>query len=485
MSDAGPEEVTVSGEGITVRKSLNEEDFQTLAVVFEVRSDRDETARILLTDQVPDAVPIEDVGFHPEYGAEHWTVEDRSAVFEREFEPDEEFTTIFGIRDFESETADLLGTPDIEVIEDESADGEELEGIDLEEVGDLDLDDLVSEEDSEAVRDLIAGERDSLPGLDEDSASVDEVEAAPSLDESELEEPAEIETEETMEEPAGIEIDEDELPTDFDLGEEEKPIETAEAEEEEPTAEAATDTPPASEAATVTGNENDPIPESTAPLDESDDQEVTVPVTGGVARVLAKELREGKVSDSDRELLEEALVPGDGSTDARIEHLQNEVADLSAYTSALETFLDENGAAQELIDEFQAAIDRLETDLDGLDERVGTLDDDVGAVDQRVAGVEATVEEVNEAVGGIEDSLTEVEEAVAGVEATVDELADDVEDLEDDLDRVEDVADRTDEIDDRIASMRTRLDDLEQFRTRLSSLFGSGETEEDEDDAED
>jgi hypothetical protein len=118
MSDADPEAVTVSADGITVRKTVDTEQFQTLAVVVELASERDDLARVQLVDHVPPAVPMEDVGFHPEYGSEHWSVEGEAVAFERDFEPGETYTTIYGIRDYPTAEVDaLLGEPQLGLVD--------------------------------------------------------------------------------------------------------------------------------------------------------------------------------------------------------------------------------------------------------------------------------------------------------------------------------------------------------------------------------
>ncbi len=163
MSEADPDAVTVSKDGVTVRKTVDTEQFQTLTVVIELASEREDVTRIHLLDPLPDGVPIDEIGFHPEYGAEHWSVEDGCVVFERDLATGETYTTIYGIRDYPAEeTAALLDEPDLELLE----------------VGPESVDDVVDEGRSEVVRDFVAGEAD-LPGLeDELGAATETAEAA-------------------------------------------------------------------------------------------------------------------------------------------------------------------------------------------------------------------------------------------------------------------------------------------------------------------
>jgi hypothetical protein len=99
MSNADHDEVvTGSSDGVSVEKSFEPDDFPVPAIAFVVRSERDEPVSVRLVDSVPSHVPPEDIGFHPKYGAEFWGVEGETIVFEREFEPDEEYTTVYGLR---------------------------------------------------------------------------------------------------------------------------------------------------------------------------------------------------------------------------------------------------------------------------------------------------------------------------------------------------------------------------------------------------
>ncbi|PSQ37010.1 AAA family ATPase, partial [Halobacteriales archaeon QS_9_70_65] len=104
---------------------------------------------------------------------------------------------------------------------------------------------------------------------------------------------------------------------------------------------------------------------------------------------------------------------GGGSTAARVEHLQSRVADLEAYTEALEAFLDEEGGAA-------AVVDDLRTELATTNERLDDLESEVAALRAAVDG----------------------DEASAGLAARLDDLEDDVETLESGLVDVAELGDR-------------------------------------------
>lgn len=513
MSESARDELTVSDREFTVRKSLNSEQFQTLAVVFDIRSARNESTRIQLSDVIPDEIPMDDIGFHPEYGGDHWTIDGQRVVFERSFDPGEEYTTIYGVRDLTADEADgLMTDPSIDIIEDPD-----------DAIGDIGgIDDIVDEESSEAVRDVIAGDRDTLPGLEEtadaeapgdamaadeegamtieaddieppeepldaDSPFADEpalgepteddgeppvaegaetgaeepdeepLEAAeeadsilpgedePLLGEPDEEEPDELEAEDAISDEEGSLLDQDE-PL---LGEPDEPDEPGEGD-----VEAAAD-----EIDVAEGDEPSPGTEA-AESEPMEEQELTVPVTGGVARVLAKELREGNVSDQDRKLLSQELGSVGGSTETRIDHLQSRVSDLEAYTDALEAFLNEKGRGREILDDLRDGMDALEEDVSRIESRLA-------ANAESIEDVRDELREVEGEVGELGGDLDRIDEQVARVD-------DVVQDLDDDIDHLGGVMDRTDTLEDELEEVQEHLTELDDFRRRLSSAFGGG-----------
>lgn len=578
------EDVTVEENGVSVRKSLNDDQFETLAVVFDVRSERDEASTVTLVDTVPDDVPVDDIGFHPEYGVEHWHADGGEVVFSRTFEPGEQYTTVYGIRDFDGERDGLLVEPTVEtgvpaVGVDEPTGGGMVRDVEA-------IDALVSEEDSQVVREVISGERDTLPGLEEGTAagagagpsSSDEpaeAEAAPgpadgdAPDEAgtaagptdgddvadvDLPEPGEVETDEAETddgEPAGLgdavtdltddvieadadgddPVDEDESidediaalgadgPADADEPAEtdaEEAPEVAAADEggEEATepgdgaVEVGEAEPPGDEDAeepeTGVGAVMQDVGEGGAPSVDEDvgasaagepaapgtdgpaddepveaadaaaDDEITVPVTGGIARVLAKELRAGNVSYEDRRLLREELLPDDGSTDARIQHLQNKVADLEAYTEALEQFLDEEGGAQAALSRVEERVDSLAGDVEAVEGSLDGVDDEVGALRDEVADVEDDVDDVEEEVEAVDAQVSAVSGDVERVADDVARFEDDLASVRGDLDRIDEVDRRVGGVEDDVSAIHDELEELATFRDRLSSVFGAG-----------
>jgi hypothetical protein len=95
MSDSQQyEKVSVSSDGVTVDKRFEEDEFPVPAIAFELQSARSQTVTVTLVDRVPEGVAVEDLGFHPEYGSEYWTIDEDQITFERELEAGTEYTTV-------------------------------------------------------------------------------------------------------------------------------------------------------------------------------------------------------------------------------------------------------------------------------------------------------------------------------------------------------------------------------------------------------
>jgi archaellum component FlaC len=360
MADAESEEVVASNEGVTVEKSFEPDDFPVPAIAFTVRSERDEAISVRLVDTVPDDVPTEDIGFHPKYGAEFWDVEDETIVFTREFEPNEEYVTVYGLRGKDAADVErFLTEPTLESVD--PLDGDS---------GDV-VRDVIDESDGE----------EPAPAGDGVESAVTEV----GVDD------------------AG---EEDETDLDIDLPE---PEEESDAETDDGAEAEASEGSAAAPAAAAPGV-----------------------AEGSLAAALAEEVRAGDVDDEDLEELRDALgVTADDSTEARIEHLQSEVADLQAYTDALEEFLDEEGDAQTLIGDLR---EELQETTERFEEIESELEELWAAVDE---GVDEELEAVREDIEAVEDEIeAETSERIEALEEDVEELEAELADVAEMRDRL-------------------------------------------------
>jgi len=430
MSDSqGYDVVTYNTEGITVKKRFEEDQFPVPAIAFEFVSDRDDDVTVRMTDEVPEAIEVEDLGFHPEYGSEYWTIDEDVITFERDIEANSTYTTVYGIR--------ATGTDDIEQFLSEPT---------LEEV-----DPPLSNETAEAA----TGEDDILPGDGTDV--VRDVLSGES-------EPAETD-----------ETGEDETEGDLTL-ELNDPSETG------------------AESADPDGSSSD----ATAPTPDADAGGTTGTVVEADSLVgaLADELREQEVAAEDVALLREAFdLAADGTETARIEQLQSDIADLRAYTGALEEFLDENGTGEEVIEEFERrldsfddqlgdvestiddygeTVDAVEETVTSVEESVTTVSDEIDGVRADVDDVDGTVETVRENVESLQDGLEETDEEVESVRAEVDAVTGEVDMVGEELDSV---YEEIESVDDGVDSIGQELDELGDALTDLEEDVAALEEE--------
>jgi len=410
------EEVSVASDGVTVTKRYEADEFPVPAIAFNFESDRGEAVTVELTDAVPDDVAVEDLGFHPEYGSEYWNIEDEEITFEREIEPGAEYTTVYGIRATGTDNVEqFLSEPNLESVDPPLEDDEGA---------------LVGEGD-DAVKDVISGDSDSVPGLEEENEDVETLDLKDPNNEgsaSSSSSSSSSSSESTSEngDAGSVEVSGDTL--------------------------------------------------ITALANELREQEVS--------KDDVKLLRKAFDLASDDK----------GSVKARVTKLQQEVSEVIAYTDALEEFLDENGTAEDMIgefrsdlEEFQRQVDEFESQLDSIEDGVVTEDDlaalegDIDAVESEVDDIASSVESVEETVGSVEESVDAVESdvdavenSVDSVESTVDELDGELDDLQGELEEIREEA-ASGDVEARIDDIEDDIVQLKEWREQLSSVIGGGE----------
>ena len=427
MSDSQTyDPVTVSSDGVAVAKRFEADEFPVPAIAFRIESSRDETVTVRIVDTVPEDVAVEDLGFHPEYGSEYWTIDDQQITFERDMEAESEYTTVYGIRSTGTDNVEqFLTEPVIEMVDPPLEDDEG---------------DVLDESSSDVVKDVIAGESDSVPGLEDDEEDED-------IGTLNLKDPNE---------PGGQVAD----------------GEAADGEAAEGQGGAAAGT--------------------------------------NVTRALLAEIKRGEVEDEVLTALKQTLGngagggSGGGAADARIQHLQNEISDLAAYTEALEEFLAENGTGEQMIQDFRTQLNSFQDELDEIQSmavqnreavegmestvsqvegKVDSIDGTVDSLDESVSHVESEVDEMSETVDSVTGEVEEIDQTVGSLEGRVDEvdaevdeglssLESEVEDLRGELERVEENV--GDDLDDRIDDIESEIDELKQWREQLSSVIGGG-----------
>ena len=442
---------TVEEDGINVEKSFTDDEFPVPAITYELSSDREEPARVRIVDTIPESFPMDRVGFHPEYESDNWTAyKDHRVEFERVLDPGESVRTVFGIRSDDPDIDGFLGAPVIEHV----PVGEEIE-------------DVLGTDDTDAVREVLSGDRTTLPGMEEGEGTVDE----PPADADPADEPEETEATGASDSDTENEVDGDTPPprrndveteSEVTRHDEADPVRDDSGPETDFGSETDSDTP-----------ENDPNPGTDA-------------VAGStIASALADEIRSDEVADDDLELLRSELDVGvPRSVDVRISRLQSSVADIEAYADALAEFIDEEGTARELLESLRSRVDEVESD-------VTTLDDRVDAADVERAGLATDVEDAEESIIEVEETTARIEQSVSTVEADVDEVAADVDEVAADLtavdESVETVRDDVRTVESEVTGLDEAIDDLgddvetlyEELDSTASALAGTDERVED------
>jgi len=435
MSDSqGYDKVQMSSDGVTVTKRFEADEFPVPAIAFEFESERDESVLVKLVDSVPEGVEVEDLGFHPEYGSEFWTIEDDSITFERDIEAGATYTTVYGIRATDTDNIEqFLSEPELDRVKPPASDGGG--------------DDIIPESGDDVIKDAIAGDGE-IPGLDDEGTDEPTDEDVGTLD---LKDPnSQGQSREQTSDDSGAE-GEDGSDVDSDA-------EPAERPEDDSAAEAA-------EASTA-----------------------DVSVEGSVVSALAEEIRQGAVSAEDVKLLRRAFeVAGEegGTINAQIRQIQTDIADLRAYTGSLEEFLDENGTAEQLIEEFENELESFRGQLDSLGSQLGDLEAEYGAVSDDVESVKTEMNGVSTEVDELGEEIQDLDEEVNTVSENVEQFGGDMEDVTDDVDSLGDAVDGIEEeieelregmtgedVGDRIGDMEEEIEDLRTWQEQIKQTFG-------------
>ncbi|MFC7019981.1 MULTISPECIES: hypothetical protein [Haloarcula] len=190
------------------------------------------------------------------------------------------------------------------------------------------------------------------------------------------------------------------------------------------------------------------------------------------------------------------------SVEARLDYLSSRVDEFAAYTTALESFLDEQGTAQEFIDRIDEEVAELGTAVEAVSEEVDAVretNQDLGdELRRRTDDLEARIEDAH---GSLEDDLddvrTRLDDDVARLDGSLDDQAEDldslradyealearVSDIEAEIERnaetvdsveasVSDVADDVDVLRAEVETLRGDVEGLSEFRASLADAFG-------------
>ncbi|MFD1644414.1 hypothetical protein [Haloarchaeobius litoreus] len=141
------------------------------------------------------------------------------------------------------------------------------------------------------------------------------------------------------------------------------------------------------------------------------------PDDGRLLDELVAELQTG-VSERQRTTLRRALGVGPKpSVAVRLRYLSGRVSDLAAYADAIEEFIDEEGTAQQVLDDLDDRLDSLEAEHAELTDQLDRVEGDLG-------DTEATVEDLGDSLESVEDAVTELEDSLADQHGRLEETRD-------------------------------------------------------------
>lgn len=430
MGDGTEPTRTTETAGIRVRKTIETGPDDTAVVTLEVTADRDDATTVRITEPALESISDDEIELHTDHGAAYWNGGE-DAAFEREFDAGETYEIVYRVTDvtrarYESLDSDPVVTPVVSGV-----------------------DEVVDRDRSDAVREVITGERESLTA---DAANGTDAERSVAAEESEqVDRPMDIEADDHGGADVPADGAEHAEPTtepgpDDGAKPEDVPVDAAADSGDEPSSDAAA--------------ADEPAVQGDAVERKADDLDARLAATpaGAVTRVLLEELREGHVDDETLAELRSEIEPGQ-SYDLRIKHLESEVSEFEAYVEMLSSFVDDHGTFDEA--------------LGGVSEEVASLDERVHAVRGEVDDVQELVEtEVDELATDV-DALGDDQDALA---ARVDRLEDTLGSIEDRLDSFEN---RFDSFENRLESYENRLEEVDSFRERLSgALQNPGDDEQ-------
>lgn len=443
MSDCETnKETTIVSEEVSVTKRLEIEEFDDPVIAFDIESRRSGPATVTVVDGLPEDVSPRDLRFHPEYGSEHWVIDDGELVFEREFDPDEKYITVYRLCEAKEEIINSFEDPTVEA--ESSIEGSEGAGRARGMVRSAGT--ATGTSNSESV---------SEPGPGDESES-DEGKEIPTLElndpvvtngtDDEQSEPAEDRTTRVM----------------TDTASEASESDTENRPKSEPEDDILRDDGDDS----LSEDDDDILDERDDGilseggddiLDERDDDDGQEAESGmefesadeSLVGALAAELEEGTVPDDDIARLRAALGQRRGEPKSfvvRLEKLQRDVDKVLAYTDALTEFLDENGTGEEVIADFQEEV----TDFR---EEIESFEADLDEVEAATDRTEGRVDDLETEVG---DGFEEFHEDMAALREEVDEVRDELEDSE---------------VDERLSKLEENISNLRDWRGRLASVL--------------
>jgi uncharacterized protein YoxC len=395
-TNAESDRIETTNNGVTVTKRLRRNDRDITLVVYTISSTRSDEVSVEIDEPLPDEFPVNKVGLHPEYLREKWDVSDEGMVFEARLAPEAEIVTLYGVdvptvaeaRPFLTEPAVKTSIPlDGAATSESNVDASDVGGDGL--ASDF-LPDSPADANGTTARDPPATDGGAT-AADVESPETDAVEEQSGA----TDEPADDAPDGSA--PADATATRDSAtPVDDDSGE-------------------------------STGSSAD----SGGPVGSADGSAESTGSAGGSAdpvTALVESLDGRTLTDHERSVLVDALgVKNTKTMDARLRRVQQTVEDLAAYEDALADFIESNGGASEVIEEFRTELDAVRDVVEDLTERLEETRTDVESLDENVSEISDRVASLGESVDALEDDhdddVAAVRDELSSLEATVEDVS--------------------------------------------------------------
>ena len=524
--------IEVSADGLQVRKSFTTDEFPVPAIKFEIESETDEPVSFRLSEEIPQAFPMDAVGFHPDYHSENWTAfQDNHVEFTGTVGSGENLVTVYGIRiEDESEVAEFLTEPDLVNVDSAGA----TSSSDADAVDDSTISNIVSEDRNQVVKDMLTGESEGVPGLDEGAgqpsdrtdgdtdpvqADADAVEGDDGIDdevetEDEEAESDEIHDDETGSDEIELDLDPENVDTieddsgaeerddtpDIDLGftEDEIPDPPEDPEtddhdvDSDEEADGQTTGEEGDDQTTDEGDEDQPTDEETGDsAEDSDEPKIELDLEAGAAKSdesLGQSQEVGSaVSDDgdgddtgDIDSVEPTV--GSAMTDEPVgDRLVREISEGTLSNESLESLrtalgVEPSGSERARLSHLQSRVEEVAAYATALEEFLDEHEGGATLIEEfksELSTFEEELETLEHRVGETREDLEDVDSRTSTVESDLDGLNERIDPIESELDtfdeNLEEVRSDVESVDDGLSSVETELEELEETVTAVEA----------------
>lgn len=421
--------VEVSDDLVTVNKEHKDVGKADVAgVEIRVSTDSPVPVAFRMVEQFPEGVSMDDIAVHPQFSPEKWTVSEseRRMVFEDVVDPDEEVVTLYGVLEAKYDgLGPFMGKPEIAVSQQVDP-GTSTEGTDRLFRGGAATAEAPRTQPADGAIDV---DRLIENGDDEPGPTADVEPSEPAGPEPTAADGTEPSTDVRPGEPSEGETS-GQRPVTAEPQSSSNP-EQADGDATAPSP----DDRSGDETFVFQGTGSGSADASEATLGQVEGPTASAGSTGAhdppaesvdlgnasVVTAFIDELEREELSDEQLAALREGLdlEPAE-SMRLRVNHLQSEVVNLSAYADEFERFVDEEGSLTGVLDEFRAELDRMEAQVDDLSADVSAAAEERTELCDYVDRLErelATLRESHESsVGQLSSRIDDVEAESAAAE---------------------------------------------------------------------